>query len=82
MRGFYQEVEEGQVGACSALCSGVLLFKSLQSFHCLITVSIHANTIRQNTNKTHYFNIYIFRIYWIFICNTMYHNINECKIMM
>lgn len=45
MRGFYQEVEEGQVGACSALRSGVLLFKSLQSFHCLITASIHAITI-------------------------------------
>lgn len=45
MRGFYQEVEEGQVGACSALRPGVLLFKSLQSFHCLITVRNHASTI-------------------------------------
>lgn len=47
MRASYQEVEEGQVGACGALRSGVLLFKGLQGFYGLITV-----------NKTQYFSLF------------------------
>lgn len=32
----YQEVEERQVGGCSALHSAVLLLKGLQGFYCLM----------------------------------------------